>query len=97
MTKRGPSVETFIRAIEGLGLPVWEFFARLEPPALSPAEMQRHLDNLQILALRDPRLARAIVRSTEASARRCHEEIISSTVPSDTVNRHTREENAREP
>jgi hypothetical protein len=33
------------------------------------ADILRHIDNLQILALRDPRFARAILRSTEHSAR----------------------------
>jgi transcriptional regulator with XRE-family HTH domain len=35
-TKRGPSVETFIRAVQGLGIPLSTFFAALETPAPDP-------------------------------------------------------------
>lgn len=35
-TKRGPSVETFIRAVHGLGIPLSTFFAALEASAPDP-------------------------------------------------------------
>jgi hypothetical protein len=50
-------------------------FPRHAHPAKASAHLPiqailRHIDNLQILALRDPRFAKAILRSTEYSARR---------------------------
>jgi len=62
-TKRGPSVETFIRAIEGLGLRQSEFFAALETTPASPTT--RRPDGGTTPAVSDPEsLQRQIVETT---------------------------------
>jgi transcriptional regulator with XRE-family HTH domain len=43
-THRGPSVETFIKAVDGLGLSLAEFFAAIEPPPRGAAVTGRSAD-----------------------------------------------------
>lgn len=55
-TKRGPTVSTFGRAVQGLGLSLTDFFATLEQVERAPeraiAEHERHLRSLLVEALR---------------------------------------------
>jgi transcriptional regulator with XRE-family HTH domain len=78
--KRGPSAETFIGAVRGLGLPVSVFFAQLEgreaPPL--PAIATRHIEELLhrmarlealVLILVPPTTSAAAVAAAAAAAR----------------------------
>lgn len=57
----GPTVETFVKALHGLRIPVWKFFAKIE--GLTPAEIGDHETppDIRIQAAAIRRLSRRIV------------------------------------
>jgi transcriptional regulator with XRE-family HTH domain len=66
--KLGPSVDTFVRAVQGLGISLSEFFASLEggeePARRTRADQQRSADVQQALEV-----VRAILNALESQSR----------------------------
>lgn len=64
-SRLGPSVETFVRAVEGLGMPLSEFFASLERRELPAPRSPSSPDDQRALEI-----GRAILKAIQSPPRR---------------------------